>query len=308
MNKITGNEYCVTEENVYNIHELDYNDGDICFIGNLTKLPTIRNVDTVKVEMILFIFCSAGKLDLRIRSKSITMNPGEILCCGPSTVLEDIMVSPDYDAKILGISTKIIHSLVRSDKNILSQYFNMRENPIVSLGKDSTQLVSYYYDIVKYRITLPKRRYDKEAITALVSAALYDLLNELGEPTVKLGGNKELITQGDMLFGRFLELLTSSHPKPRSVSWYGQQLCVTPKYLSTTVKEASGKTALKWITDYVIEDIRRLLLHSNLTIKEIAEALKFPNLSFFGKYCKQHLGCSPTEYRKTKLQTEAEQQ
>lgn len=37
-----------------------------------------------------------------------------------------------------------------------------------------------------------------------------------------------------------------------------------------------------------------------MSIKEISNYLEFPNLSFFGKYVKAHLGCSPTEFRRIK--------
>jgi AraC-like DNA-binding protein len=33
-------------------------------------------------------------------------------------------------------------------------------------------------------------------------------------------------------------------------------------------------------------------------VKEVADLLDFPNLSFFGKYCRSHLGMSPLKYRK----------
>ena len=44
--------------------------------------------------------------------------------------------------------------------------------------------------------------------------------------------------------------------------------------------------------------IEKYLRRSNLSIKEISELLGFPNLSFFGKFTKSHLGMSPTQYRK----------
>ena len=48
--------------------------------------------------------------------------------------------------------------------------------------------------------------------------------------------------------------------------------------------------------------MRRILLrYSNKTIKEICTELDFPNLSFFGKFVKEHLGMSPTEYRQQNL-------
>lgn len=39
------------------------------------------------------------------------------------------------------------------------------------------------------------------------------------------------------------------------------------------------------------------------SIKEVADYLDFPNISFFGKYVRKHVGCSPKEYRR-RLQAE----
>ena len=63
-------------------------------------------------------------------------------------------------------------------------------------------------------------------------------------------------------------------------------------------KNVSGKTATEIINAFVVEDIRQRLEYSEKSIKEIAQELDFPSISFFGKYVKAHLGVSPKEYRK----------
>lgn len=85
--------------------------------------------------------------------------------------------------------------------------------------------------------------------------------------------------------------------KPRTVSWYAEQLYVTPKHLSTVCKQVSGRTAFEWINEYVTIDIRNLLKNTNKPIKEIVDMLRFPNTSFFGSYCRKHFGMPPMEYR-----------
>ncbi|WP_196048231.1 helix-turn-helix domain-containing protein, partial [Parabacteroides distasonis] len=45
-------------------------------------------------------------------------------------------------------------------------------------------------------------------------------------------------------------------------------------------------------------EAKALLSSSTLSIQEISDRLNFTNQSFFGKYFKQHVGISPTEYRK----------
>ena len=84
----------------------------------------------------------------------------------------------------------------------------------------------------------------------------------------------------------------------RRVSWYAQQLCITPKYLSETVKAVSKRRPNDWIDNYVTMEIRVMLRNSTMSIKEIAQELNFANQSFLGKYFKEHVGMSPKEYRK----------
>ena len=53
----------------------------------------------------------------------------------------------------------------------------------------------------------------------------------------------------------------------------------------------------------VLTDVRYQLKYSQKSIKEIADYLDFPNISFFGKFVRRHVGCSPKEYRR-RLQAE----
>lgn len=81
------------------------------------------------------------------------------------------------------------------------------------------------------------------------------------------------------------------------MEYYADKLHVTPKYLSSVCKSAGGKTASQFIDLAVLKDIEYLMKHSSKSIKEIAAELDFPNISFFGKYVKKHLGLSPKAYR-----------
>ena len=123
-----------------------------------------------------------------------------------------------------------------------------------------------------------------------VSGQTAEIISSLKPPT---------FTSGENLFKEFISLLSSSYPKERMIGFYANQLYVTPKYLSAVCKEVSGQTASELITQYMVKDILYLLRNSQKSIKEIANELNFPNLSFFGKYVKQHLGMSPKQYRES---------
>ena len=67
--------------------------------------------------------------------------------------------------------------------------------------------------------------------------------------------------------------------------------------LFRSVKLVSGRTAMSWINEHAIGQIKYQLRNSDKSIKEIAEIFEFPNISFFGKYVKRNLGVSPLKYR-----------
>ena len=92
--------------------------------------------------------------------------------------------------------------------------------------------------------------------------------------------------------------MTSCDIKKQPLSFYADKLCVSTRYLTMVCREVSGRTAYDWICDYVQNDVRFYLLHTNLSIKEIAVKLGFCNLSFFGKYVRENLGKSPSEFRR----------
>ena len=84
----------------------------------------------------------------------------------------------------------------------------------------------------------------------------------------------------------------------RNEAWAlgAERLHITPKYLSSVIKEVSGKSA-EWIDQYVILEAKALLRYSGLSIQEIAYELNFSTQSFFGKYFKHHTGISPSAYK-----------
>lgn len=106
------------------------------------------------------------------------------------------------------------------------------------------------------------------------------------------------LNSSENLFKKFISLLPVFTLKERKVTFYAEKLHITPKYLSSVCKEQSGCTASELINQFVIKEIQFRLKQSDKSVKEIANDMNFPNISFFGKYVKTHLGMSPREYKK----------
>lgn len=274
-------------------YEVDYVDGDIAIIDDLKDLPA---VNPVKFNLILIVICVEGKLQLDVNEKTYVIRKNDILTCTPHIMINNYMISPDFKGKVCGLSERFTQQMLHSSRFIWNKAFYISKNPIIHMNEEDVELFNHYYDIIYMKVKKEKRLYHEEVMKALLQAAFYELSADLNNFVSE--AEDDLIRQGDILFKNFMELLYHSKIKSRSVSWYAGQLHVTPKYLSAVCKKLSGKTASKWINEYVVEDIRSLLKHSTLSVKEISQELDFPNLSFFGKYVKAHLEMSPKNYRK----------
>lgn len=280
-----------------------YTDNDIVLFDDISKLPHSHN--SIKLDSVLIIGCQTGKMSISMNAEKFTIHPNDVLICPPNIVLNDFMTSLDFNGAIVCFSQKIMHELIHVDNGTMDKAFRLKENPVIHVDKDGVELFQAYHNLVKLRSHISQRAYGKEVIASLARAALYEIMAELSNSVEPSG--REQIRQKDVLFKRFMALLSSCEVKPRTVAWYGEQLYVTPKYLSTVCKAVSGKTAFDWINAAVMTDIRRLLKYSDSSIKELTDYLGFPNISFFGKYVKAHTGFSPTDYRKQLRETEKEE-
>ena len=167
---------------------------------------------------------------------------------------------------------------------------------IISFTIPDMEFISHLYAIAKLQEGLSCRSHYQQMMLNLQQALFYamaDLVNEIpvDDEEEEATGNKDLI------FKRFLKLLANTKGRIRAVKSFADMLNITPKYLSVVVREVSGKTPTEWIQNYTINIIAQQLTQTSKTVKEISVDLDFPNPSFFGRFVKEHLGCSPLEYR-----------
>lgn len=291
-------------DNVNSEHKIDfdfivgkgianYSDGDIMIIDNINATP-IDGV--VKIGMIMMIYCAKGRLQGELNGKTHLAQAGDVVVCLPNSYLSNYMMSPDFESKIICLSYDALqHTPVTKDVLDIMTYVS--HNPVIHLDMERQALISKYYSIIDHKIKNPHGYFHKEIMHGLFQCAIFELFAIIA-PHVKYTDDGGAMKQANLLFRKFIELLTQNEGRTRSVKSYAEALCITPKYLSFISKQVGGKTALEMIHEYTVKAIERYLKHSNLSIKEIADRLEFPNLSFFGKFTKSHLGVSPTEFRR----------
>ncbi|MDO4160599.1 MAG: helix-turn-helix domain-containing protein [Prevotellaceae bacterium] len=290
-------------EDLSHYTEADYIDGDIIILDDLRELPIEGSFQT---EMTFILICVEGRMQVDINGKTYKVNVHDMLVCPPNVFLDNYMISPNFNSKIIGLSYSALQRMLNVNKDIWNMMLHLVKNPVFHLDDYLLELMENYYTLLSFKLKHADDMYRKEVMHALFQAIFYDfcaiLMPFMTNKNYTDSGNMK---QGDLIVKKFIFLLSESQGKERSVSYFADKLCITPKYLSTVCKASSGKTALDWIHEYTIEVITQQLKYTDKTIKEICDDLNFPNLSFFGKFVKNHLGVSPKEYRKRFANTDA---
>lgn len=275
-------------------NDVDYMDDEVAFLNELRELPFEAGC-RMQMDMFVIVACLKGKLKVTLNGLELTVQKNEVVVAFSGSMVDDCLMSPDFSGAVLCLSQKsLLNQGLGCD--LWDKVFQLKECPVISVKDGYIRLFSLYGALLREKAREKgETPYHKEIMFSIVKAALYELLSSMdGGPIY----GKGLVKQREVLFRRFVELLSGSKVKQRSVTWYADQLCISPKYLSTVCKQVSGKTAFDWINEYVEADIRYWLKSSTKSIKEVANLLNFPNLSFFGKYCRMRCGVSPTELRR----------
>ena len=276
---------------------VDYVDGDIMIVSNAASLATSR---PARGNIFTLLACASGRLHICLNGEEYDLGVGDLLFCLPNVIINAVEVSDDFQGSVICLTNRIVQGLLGTHVATWNRTLYVDHRVKFHLDSDDVAVVISYGDLLRQKMEEGSNPFRAEIIQSILRAILFDLCSIMVGSDAGNDDTAVNVNQAEILFNRFIGLLSSEKQKKRPVYYYASQLCITPKYLSVVCKQMSDRTASDWIEDYVVEDIRFYLRNTVKPIKEICEILNFPNMSFFGKYVKAHFGCSPTEFRRMK--------
>jgi len=196
------------------------------------------------------------------------------------------------------IFTAEFYLLNRSNQNRLIEFpffFTIRQdNPPLLLHDNSD--IRFLESLFKKGIDeIQKERYSIELLRSVL-----DLILTTSASLYKTDENK-LKGKGHILVKKFFQLVEENYQGNLSVTQYADIMALTPNHLTQTVSQLTGKTSSQIIKSKQILEIKRLLIHTNLSVTEIAHRLNFPDQSYFARFFKREVGISPLQYRAKSL-------
>lgn len=231
-----------------------------------------------------------GTIHGRVNLIEYNVQAGSLVYITPGSFLEPLDVSDNFQVVGMGISQEMFHLANRSN---IPPVFNGRlKHGIYKLDESLINTLRSLYDTFWYLLQTGKTgQKTKYCMTATIMNHINDICISRENPV------SVTKTSAHAIFDRFIRLVNMHAGEERRLSFYADKLCITERYLGTVVRSASGITAKEWIDRAVITAAKVMLRHDNLQINRIADELKFPNPSFFCKYFRRLVGCTPQEFR-----------
>ncbi|MBT1686857.1 AraC family transcriptional regulator [Dawidia soli] len=131
-----------------------------------------------------------------------------------------------------------------------------------------------------------------ELLQGYLQVALVKLLRHKDQTSVTV------ISKGQEVFRKFQYFIQQANPVSNlKVNQVADHIGLSPQNLNAICRKVSGKSASELITEQVILEAKRFLIHSDKTISEIAFALNFTDPSHFIKYFKKTVGKTPQAFR-----------
>ena len=84
---------------------------------------------------------------------------------------------------------------------------------------------------------------------------------------------------------------------PLSTEELARHACVTKCHLIRMFRSSLGVTPLRYITQCKVQHAQTLLLRTDLSVKQVGEAVGFKDISYFIRLFRRQLGFTPQEYR-----------
>ncbi|MBR1576220.1 MAG: AraC family transcriptional regulator [Bacteroidales bacterium] len=259
--------------------------------------------EPIRFDGYLCMYCLSGHFQLEVNLKQYKIGPDSVFINTPGNIAKITEVPTDSlaDYKFIFIlASREFMQTIRFDFNKSFQdSIRIMQTPVITLNGQQREIAEDFLNLSSkiIRSSLTRR---KEIIGSLITSLTYmasDVWNERlssARPSAASASQERL----SLLFDRFIALVAEYNTSQRGVAFYAEKLCLTPKYMSKLIKQASGKSAPEWIDSFVILEAKNMLKYSTGSIKEIVYNLHFPNQSVFYKFFKTHTGMTPSEFRK----------
>ena len=177
----------------------------------------------------------------------------------------------------------------KSSINLISNLYNYHLSSPVFKNKIDNEILIHQ---LQSEIALENSFAHRNIMAAFLDLYLLKLERKSPDNYIPKNKSKQFYT-----FDQFKSLVETNFTNTRNVKDYANLLFITTKTLNSAVKEFTLNTAKNFIDDYVILEIKRDMMSTNKSLKEIAFDTGFDEVTNFTKFFKKKMNLSPKEFK-----------
>lgn len=277
-------------------------DGQIMLFDNFGRFmdPELRKLAEgycfpTHTDITIIILCTKGETRIKVNLKEESVQQNNVLIILPGCIFEINYISQDFEGAVMLLDSNVM--LLNEDAVLsmsLRRYLSSHHNMLVS--SDNIDYFKNLYCMIKHALQEKENVFRSQIVSKFCQILVYSACHIFLQSPPK-GINQENNRKQE-IFDKFIRVVESYYMKEHRIKFYADAMCLSAKYLSSVIKEVSGKYASDWVDEYIILEAKALLKQKGINIQMVSDKLNFPNQSFFGRYFKQHTGYSPKAYKK----------
>lgn len=254
------------------------------FVKKLTSMADLYLLEDYRMGRVV-----RGSIHAVINLQERTFTEGMVVFLTPGIIVEPLEVSADFQLNGLGM-TPDCFLLAHGGRP--PEIFNgqMREG----MHQASTEECALLDQLLRTVLAVIGTEGIGEQVVYHAVATVTNFFNHLFTQQRAA----QAPSHATDIFNRFIRLVNLHGRTEHQLAFYADHICITDRYLGTIIKQVSGIGAKEWIDRAIVAAAKVMLRHSDKNIAQIADELRFANSSFFCKYFKRNVGCTPQEYRR----------
>ena len=242
----------------------------------------------------MHLLCTAGEGSFVFNEKCYNIGRNDLVVIPMPDRMKNLAGHPDLQVEWFAADYKFLQNLLPSNNYSIGGSISLNHNPVISLTDEQAAILLADFHRLRDRMDDRHLLFYRELMGSLCLTMMYDIF----EPHAQRDTSDTHTDRTAYIVKQLMEMLsTGVSCTERDVSYYAKRLHVSSKYLSATVKRVTGHSVSSYIDRHTIPILKNYLEDERLSLTQIAERMNFTTLSYFSRYCKKHLGMSPSEYR-----------
>ncbi len=274
-----------------------FNNDDMMLFDNLDSElhPERKFSDPVKCTCLVCVICVTGTCRFKINWEEETLTENSVLLITPDSICECLEVSSDFKLVCVAFASKFcLDGVDASAAMLFHQYISSQS--VTHLSGQMIEYIIQAYTRMRLMVENPTFLYKDKAIGGFLQIMAAYALQWISDYYAQNKEDEISCGRQQTIFKDFLNLVRTHSGQERMVKFYADKLNMTPKYLSHVIYTVSHRYAVDWIRDSVIFEAKALLRSRQYSVQQVAYQLNFANASFFGKFFKNAVGCTPRKF------------